>query len=208
MKTYFKYGSILACFVIAFFLFRGCGKGGGGKEIIRIDTVTKIDTFWKEVVDDSEYILHSEVVYRDREKVLHDTLEITEIEKVDSARILKQYLATRFYSDTLRPDGLKGYILIYDTVTQNRIVKRGIKERFSIPEIVTTKTITLTKPPRTTLYIGTDINGNKEYPLYSIGVNGGLLLKSGKYWGVQYSLTKDGLGLYGLRFMLPIRTKK
>lgn len=208
MKTYFKYGSILACAIIAFFLFRGCNNGGEVKQITIVDTVTKTDTFWKEIVSDSEYILHEEVRYRDRETVLHDTLEITEIQPVDSARILRQYFATRSYTDTLKPEGLRGYILIHDEVSQNRITKRTLKERFSTPETVITKTITTTKPTRTTLYVGTEINGNKEYPLYSIGVNAGFLLKNGKYWGLQYSLTKEGNPLYGVRFMLPIKTRK
>lgn len=205
MKTYFKYGSILSCFIIAFFLFRGCGKV---KTVEVLKETVKIDTVYKEVNSDSEYILHETVRYEDREflVVLHDTLEVLNDRIFDTAKVLSRFFQSKFYRDTLHLKNAKGYILVEDSVSQNAIQKRFIKERYSIPEI--TKTVTITKPPRTTLYIGTEVNGNKEYPIYSVGINGGLVLKSGKYWGVQYSLTKDGSNLYGIRFMLPIRTRK
>lgn len=204
MKTYFKYGSILACFIIAFFLFRGCGKGGGEKIVYRDTVSVRVDTFYKEINADSDYILYPYKI------VEHDTLTNTDTlwgmtyKDVDTAAILHEFFNEKYYYDSM--DVMYGKVYVRDTVSQNKIQGRGVSTRLNIPTI--TKTITLTAPRRATLFLGTDINGNKEFPLYSIGVNAGLMFNNQKYWGVQYSLTRDGAGLYGLRFMLPIRTKK
>lgn len=188
---------------MAFFLFRGCGRGKTKDHYIIKETVN-IDTVYKEVNADSDYIIFPYKI------VKHDTLTNTDTlwgmtyKDVDTAQILHEFFNEKYYYDSI--DVMYGKVYVKDTVSQNKIQGRGISTRISIPEI--TKTITLIKLPRTTLYLGTEVNGNKEYPIYSVGINGGLVLKSGKYWGVQYSLTKEGLGLYGLRFMIPIKTRK
>lgn len=204
-KTYFKYGSIVICFIIAFLMLRRCGSGGAGNGVT-IDTVIQVDTVFKQVYSDSEYIIYpyETVKWKTKEVFKTDTLEIFSYHNVDSLKILEAFFAERRYFDSVSIEF--GKVYIRDTVTQNKIVGRRVTTDLKIP--VVTKTLTITKPPRTTLYLGTDINGNKEYPLYSIGANVGLMFKNGKYWGVQYALTKDGYPLYGLRFMLPVKTKK
>ena len=204
-KTYFKYGSILVCFIIAFFMLRRCGSGGLGSRVTT-DTLIQYDTVINTVYADSEYLImpYEVVKWKTREVFKTDTLETFNYLDVDSAKILAAFFEEKRYYDSVSTDF--GKVYIRDTVTQNQIKGRKVITDLKIP--VVTKTITLTKPPRTTLYLGTEVNGNKLFPLYSIGVNAGLKFRNEKYWGVQYSLTKDGFGLYGVRFMLPVRLKK
>ncbi len=205
MKTYFKYGVILTCFILLFFMLRRCGNGNAGGKVT-VDTLTQIDTVFKEVASDSEYIIYpyETVRWKTKEVFKTDTLEIFDYRDVDSAKILAAFFSERRYLDSVNVE--YGKVYIRDTVTQNQIVGRSVSTRLNIPTI--TKTVTITKPPRTTLYLGTDLNGNKEALIYSVGVNAGFVFKNGKYWGLGYGLTKDGGDLYNIRFMLPIRLKK
>jgi len=56
-----------------------------------------------------------------------DTLVLKEMINVDSAAILKDYLAKIVYKDTLTLDGGLGTIALTDTITKNRILGRRIE---------------------------------------------------------------------------------
>jgi hypothetical protein len=137
--------------------------------------------------------------------VIHDTLEVFETvpAAVDTGRILSQYFARRVYSDTQLVD--YGTVVINDTVSQNRITGRGIRSKFSIP--VVKETITL-RERRTVGYFGVSAMGNNQNPLYALGGSFGLKLKSGKFYGIGASVTKEGSIVYSAEFKIPIRLKK
>lgn len=95
------------------------------KEIVRWDTV-RISTI--------EYVPQ----WKEKQVPKWDTV----IEPVDTSEILKDYFARYFYEDTITLDTL-GYIVIQDTVTENKIVYRGIDPVLGIPTTIIDKTVYL-----------------------------------------------------------------
>lgn len=216
-REYKRYGFNLAALVfgavLVLLLFKRCGDGGTKKPgndtiSVRVDTVyvqSKIDTHYipkpyKVLVPTKEII-----------PVLSDSLILAAAIKdgtistlSDSLAVLRDYLTTRYYDDSFKVD--YGKIRIVDTVFANSIVGRGVSTKFNVPII--TKTVTIEARQRTTLYIGGDMYGNANSPIYAVGGAIGLRFRNGKYYEAKALLSKDGIPLYGLGFRLPIRTKK
>lgn len=205
-RTAFKYFTLAIMLIVVMLIFRRCGCGGGNRNQ-HSDTISvKHDTVFVQSKSDTHYIPQpfKVVKYVTIKETSHDTLEVFNLEHVDSLKILADYLATRYYFDSI---AFKyGKVYVRDTVTQNRIIGRGVRSDFSVPVI--TNTITLREKKRTVLYLGAEGFGNEKTLVYGIGVNAGLEFKNRKYWGVSYILTKDGAAQYGLRFMIPIRFRK
>lgn len=204
MKSVFYLFCFIAGIAVALF-FKGCNGCSGGNA--KVDTIYhKIDTQWISGKKDTVYQLTPYAVYYTKEKVLHDTLETFETIPVliDTARILEQYFATRFYSDT---QSIKyGTVIINDTITQNRITGRSLHENTNLPIIK--ETTVLSQPKRTVGYIGLSAMGNQGSFLYAIGATFGLKFKNDKYAGIMAMLTKDGQPAYGIELKLPIRFRK
>lgn len=96
---------------------------------------------------------------------------------IDTLAILKDFFAKRVYIDSIKIDTL-GFVLVKDTISQNRIISRLTENHLSIPIIK--ETTTITNPPiyKTQLYYGFDIMGSKTEPINYFGAN--LLLKTKK----------------------------
>lgn len=198
----FKYGVILIIAVMLFMFWRGCrneGIGDPGPDTIsvKIDTVwvqTKTDTFYQPAIVKTKYVPG----YRT------DTIETFEYVNVDTTAILKDYLATRYYQDSVAVQ--YGKVYVNDTVSKNKIVSRGVKTSFSIP--VVKETITIARQPKNIAYIGFEGLGNHEDIIYGVGASFGFKLKNDKYYGVKALMSKDGNPLYGVEFKIPIRLNK
>jgi hypothetical protein len=109
---------------------------------------------------------------------------VTELIHVDTAALLKDYLAKVVYKDTLVLDGGLGTIALTDTVTKNRILGRTwdakVKERIVKEELI------VKEPAKTQLYYGLNAGFNKEDYVSAIG--GGLILKTKKDKLYQFNL--------------------
>jgi hypothetical protein len=105
-----------------------------------------------------------------------DTLVLKEMVNVDSAAILKDYLAKIIYKDTLVLDGGLGTIALTDTITKNRILGRTwdakVKERTIKEELI------VKEPAKTQLYYGLNAGFNKTDYVSAVGA--GLILKTKK----------------------------
>lgn len=197
--TIFKYGVILIVAILLFMFWRGCRNEGGTKTIT--DTVEIVrDTIITKTERDTDYVPKP---YKITEYKT-DTLETFETVNVDTAAILKDYLATRYYKDSVAVQ--YGKIYIYDTISINRIMGRGVSSSFQIPTI--RETITLRQPKRTIAYIGFEGIGNHETIVYGVGASLGFKFKNDKYYGIKALMSKDGNPLYGLEFKLPIKLKR
>lgn len=113
---------------------------------------------------------------------------------IDSAGIVRDWLAHIYYNDTIRIEF--GYIVIVDTVSRNRLQGRSVLTNMDIP----TKTITRTIDGSTELY-GSLIAG--------FGVGGRLSLKTKKnhLFSGEYMLTQHG-GIVGLGYGWKIKFGK
>lgn len=201
-STYFKYSVILIGIIFLFLLFRRCGDGG---REIKSDTVSVVrEVIVDKFVTDTQYIPQERKITEYKTEYKTDTLETIEYMKVDSAAILKELLATRYYLDTV--PNKYGNVIIADTVTKNKIAGRGVKTNLEIPII--RETITLTQPKRGLLYINFEAMGGEHDLLFATGA--GLSWKSpnDKIYGLKALLTRTGNPMYGFQFSIPIKTRK
>lgn len=196
----FKYGVILIIAVLLFMFWRGCQNEGAGGA--RVDTISVVrDTTYVVTVHDTTYIPKP---YKITEYKT-DTIETFETINVDTARILKDYLATRYYQDSITLQ--YGKVYVNDTINRNRITGRGVKSKFDVPII--RETITLERERRRNVaYIGFEGLGNHEEIIYGVGASFGFKVKNGKYYGVKALMSKSGNPLYGVEFKIPIKLKK
>lgn len=198
----FKWGIVLIIAILIFMFWRGCKNEGKGIKTpdtisVKTDTIwlpSKADTFYTPAETKTEYVPEYKT----------DTLEWTEYLPVDTANILKDYLATRYYRDSISVQ--YGRVYISDTVSKNKIVSRGIKTSFNIP--VVKETVTLQRQRKTVVYLGFEGIGNHESIVYGVGATFGLKLKNNKYYGIKVLMNKDGNPLYGVEFKIPIRFNK
>jgi hypothetical protein len=120
-------------------------------------------------------------------------------EPIDTTEILKDYYSKYYYVDTLKVDTF-GFVLVKDTVSQNKIASRNIEYNINVPKITIEKTTYLNNRE---FYLGPSIQGNREQLNYvggelyfktkksqlygvGIGVNNNLqpVLKAGMYWKI------------------------
>jgi hypothetical protein len=197
MKKFVNFKNIAIVALIIYILLQWFNPGGvmPGGRTIRIDgkkyEVIKhtIDTFEVEKV---------KVVTKRGEDIVHevidvDTLVLKELVNVDTAALLKDYLAKVIYKDTLTLDGGLGTIALTDTITKNRILGRTwdakVKERIIKEELI------VKEPAKAQLYYGLNGGFNKADFVSSVGA--GLLLKTKKDKIYQFGLgvnnrTTDG----------------
>lgn len=196
----FKWGVVLIALILLFLFWRGCQNEGTGS--VRVDTISvERDTTYTTTIHDTVYV-------PDPYKITEyktDTLETFETINVDTIRILKDYLSTRYYHDSITLQ--YGKVYINDTVSRNRITGRGVKSKFDVPVIK--ETITLEREQRRNVaYIGFEGLGNHEEIIYGVGASFGFKVKNGKYYGVKALMSKSGNPLYGVEFKIPIKLKR
>jgi hypothetical protein len=146
-----------------------------------------------------EYIPVTETIpeyipkWTERIEVVIDTFKTP----IDTTAILVDYYSKYFYKDTLSVDTL-GYVIVNDTISQNKIGSRSVEYSLNIPKITIEKTTYLNNRE---FYLGYSIQGStgqlnyvggelyfrtKKSQLYGvgIGINNTFqpVLKSGMYW--------------------------
>lgn len=175
-------GIIAVLFLIIVFL-RECGGGKcptPGTVLVKSDTtyISVHDTIEKTVlIPITKIIEHTPAPV-----TVTDTVFITDIQHVDTIAILKDYFATRNYSDTNHLEGF-GNFIINDAITQNKIKNRQIIYNLKIPQVTNTVAV----KARNQVWGGFDLGGNKSF----IGAGGQLTLKTktDKMYngGIQYT---------------------
>jgi len=169
MNNFFKNISyvIIAALVAIIFLMKMCQPTPSTP---KPEVITKIevkyDTISKEI---TTYV--PKVVTRTEWK--HDT-----VTKIDTVKVLNDYYAKYFYSDSINGDSLK--LVINDTVSENKIVARSINYSLIYPTVTINKTEIKNK---TELYYGLGIGGNKN---------------TITYFGPELLLKTKNKGAYGL----------
>ena len=180
MKKFVNFKNIAIVALVIWILLQWFNPGGimPGGRTIRIDG--KKYEVLKHTIDTIE-VEKVKVVTKKGEDIVHevidvDTLVLKELVNVDSAAILKDYLAKIVYKDTLVLDGGLGTIALTDTITKNRILGRTwdakVKERIIKEELI------VKEPARNQLYYGLNAGFNKEDYVSAVGA--GLILKTKK----------------------------
>lgn len=170
------------------------------------DTITVHDTSWQ--IHDSIIVkkvpVTKEVIVeiKSRPEMLPDT-NYANLKRQYEA-LLQLYLNQRFYSDTLRISTF-GYILVQDTVRENKLTNRKTRENYKIPIVKETKTITKYSPPTRNLYVGAGVLANN-----SLGIRGaqaGMIYKTkkDKLYQISTSIDLDGTVMYGASYFYKIK---
>lgn len=118
--------------------------------------------------------------------------------------LLQLYLNQKFYSDTIRVSTF-GYILVEDTIRENKLSNRRTRENFKIPIVKETKTITQYSPPTRNLYVGAGVLANN-----SLGIRGaeaGIIYKTkkDKLYQITTSVDLDGQVMYGASYFYKLK---
>jgi len=180
MKKFVNFKNIAIAALIIYILLQWFNPGGvmPGGRTIRIDG-KKYEVI-KHTIDTVE-VEKIKTVTKKGKDIVHevidvDTLVLKELVNVDSAAILKDYLAKIIYKDTLVLDGGLGTIALTDTITKNRILGRTwdakVKERTIKEELI------VKEPAKTQLYYGLNAGFNKTDYVSAVGA--GLILKTKK----------------------------
>lgn len=192
--------------IFAIFLWIILKRCGGARGTT---TVTKTDTIYQRSTDTInipyETLVPYKVIYN-KETIKHDTLETIEtiLQHVDSAKILQQYLAERYYSKT--EEVAYGNLTINDTVSQNRITGRSIILTQDIPLIK--ETVTVEAKKKNMVFFGiSSIFNQKELPFAS-GVTLDLKTRNDVMIGVGGYYTNDERGMVGVSIKFPIKLRK
>lgn len=170
------------------------------------DTVTVHDTTWQ--IHDSIIVkkvpVTKEVIVEiaSRPEMLPDTNYATLKRQYEA--LLQLYLNQKFYSDTLRISTF-GYILVQDSVRENKLTNRKTRENYQIPIVKETKTITKYAPPTRNIYVGAGVMANN-----SLGIRGaeaGLIYKTkkDKLYQISTSIDLDGQVMYGASYFYKIK---
>jgi len=161
---------IIIGLVIVIFLLREC-KGESKGAPTEPATIVKIETKYDTIVETVETYIpkyRTKVKY----KTVHDTIEVHDTIPIDTASILKDYFETYAYTDTLKTDSVT--FVINDTISQNKILSRGINYRLIYPTTIISTEREINKRE---LYIGFGLGGNKQQLSY---VGSELMLRNKK----------------------------
>jgi hypothetical protein len=188
MKKFVNFKNIAIAALIIYILLQWFNPGGvmPGGRTIRIDG--KKYEVLKHTIDTIE-VEKTKIVTKKGEDIIHevidiDTLVLKELVNVDTAALLKDYLAKVVYKDTLTLDGGLGTIALTDTITKNRILGRTwdakVKERIIKEELI------VKEPAKAQLYYGLNAGFNREDYVSAVGA--GLILKTKKDKIYQFGL--------------------
>lgn len=187
MKTWLKDFKTLTIIglIIVIFLLRECRGESKGTSVEPV-TVVKVETKYDTIVETVEtYIPEYRTKIKWKTKTVHDTVEVHDTVPIDTLSILEDYFATYAYTDTLKKDSVT--FIINDTISQNRILSRGINYSLVYP----TKIIqTEREVNKRELYLGFGIGGDRQQLSF---VGSELLLRNKKerIYGVGLGINQN-----------------
>lgn len=193
----------VCCIIAIFYAYTKHVQAGEAKPN---DTLVVHDTTWKRydslIVKKVPVLKEIVVEVASKPEMLPDTNYATL--KRQYMALLQLYLNKVIYSDTIRV-GSYGYISVLDTVNENKLASRKIKENYNIPEIKETKTITRYLPPSRSLFVGGGINTSNSIGIR--GIEAGILYKTKKesIFNIKAQVDLDGKPMYGFGYYTKIK---
>ena len=187
--------------LIVFVLLQNRGCVGGGEKPTS-DTVIVHDTTW--VQKDSliyakplpAKVIYDSLYLEGKTEYLPDT-NYTAL-KMQFDNLVKLYTALAIYADSVKLDTI-GYVVVTDSIRENKIIGRTWKYDYKIPYVTTTTTITNTKGSKTQLYVGGGINTTQTLGLNSAEAGVILKTKSDKLYGLKAGSDINGNISYGFQ---------
>lgn len=125
----------------------------------------------------------------------------------DTNSIVADYDKERIYRDSQNVEN--GYVIIKDTVAQNRIKGRSFTANINSKIIKETTTITVTQKEQSTneLYLGIAAYGNKNTPINAAGASLMLKTKRERIYEAGVFIDLKGIAWYygGMKFKIKIK---
>ena len=193
----------VCCIIAIFYAYTKHVQAGEAKPN---DTLVVHDTTWKRydslIVKKVPVLKEIVVEVASKPEMLPDTNYATL--KRQYMALLQLYLNKVVYSDTIRV-GNYGYISVLDTVNENKLASRKIRENYNIPEVKETKTITRYLPPSRSLFVGGGINTSNSIGIR--GIEAGILYKTKKesIFNIKAQVDLDGKPMYGFGYYTKIK---
>ena len=193
----------VCCLIAIFYAYTKHVQAGKAKPN---DTLVVHDTTWKRydslIVKKVPVLKEIIVEVASKPEMLPDTNYATL--KQQYMALLQLYLNKVVYSDTIRV-GSYGYISVIDTVKENKLASRKIKENYNIPEVKETKTITRYLPPSRSVFVGGGINTSNSIGIR--GIEAGILYKTKKesIFNIKAQVDLDGKPMYGFGYYTKIK---
>ena len=187
MKKIFKNFQTLTIIglIIVIFLLRECRGESKGTPTEPV-TIVKIETKYDTIVETVEtYIPEYRTKVKWKTKTVHDTIEVHDTIPIDTTSILEDYFATYAYTDTLKTDSVT--FVINDTISQNRILSRGINYSLVYPTKIISSEREVNKRE---LYIGFGLGGDKQQLSY-LGSELMLRNKKERIYGVGLGINQN-----------------
>lgn len=199
--NWYKIGIFAAIIAAMFLLGRSCGI----KSVLKnegVDTTVRKDSVVIAYIPIPIAIRYDSISYKHTTEyvTLYGAPEII-IEPVDTANILKDYYASRFYSDTQRLK--RGLAIITDTVNRNRITGRRLT--ITGTDTTITRTIVLKPPRRIVGYLTGSIMGNFKNPISGAGIGFGVKMPNDMTYQMEYKVVNGYRPMIEGRVMFPIR---
>ena len=169
---------IIVVLVVVIILLRECKSGKEPEP--EIERIVKIETKYDTIVKNVPTYIPE---YRTRvvTKTIHDTVKLT----IDTASILEDYFATYAYIDTVDADSIE--LVIFDTISQNKIISRSIDYSLIYPTTTITKEKIINKRE---FYIGFGLYGNKSQINY-LGSEFMLRTKKKQAYGIGIGVNNE-----------------
>lgn len=184
---------LIVILIVIILLMRECSGGKGTADCSNCKVKTKIEIKYDTIRETSiEYVPK----WKNKIQQKIDTLT-----RIDTAYVVQDFYSKYYYADTTFVDTF-GYIVIGDTIFENKIYSRTIKQNLLIPTTTITNEILVKKrelyigvgiageaKPLNLNYVGTELlyrtKNNKAYSI-GIGINQQLSpVISGKmYWKI------------------------
>jgi len=186
---------IIVVLVVVIILLRECKNGD--KPEPEIERIVKIETKYDTIVKNVPTYIPE---YRTRvvTKTIHDTIHLP----IDTASILEDYFATYAYIDTIDADSID--LIIFDTISQNKILSRSIDYSLIYPTTTITKEKVINKIE---FYVGFGLMGNKSQINY-LGSEFMLRTKKKQAYGIGIGLNNEFQPVVGFKMYWKIKDLK
>lgn len=204
-----KWSILGAAIVAMFFIGRSCGvksviKKDSSDTTLHRDTTIYIDRPVPYKVDS--------IIYRDRRftntVTVYDTTPGLVVEKLvdptDSIAVYNDFYKTRYYKNEWTQPG--GRTILWDTVTQNRLVGREFRQYTTDTTIH--KTTTVIPPKRIIGYLQLSAMGNARDAIDGAGIGFGLKMSNDMIYSIKTKWIREKRQLYEFEVSLPIRLNR
>jgi len=124
-------------------------------------------------ITDTQYIPEIKYVPVKADTIVHDSIVyVPTAVNPDTLKIVASYYMKKVFKDTLRLNGAMGYLLVQDTVAENKLLGRKVTPKLNMRAF----TEVVKEQPKRVIYYGFNTGFNKDNVVSHIGT--GIMIKT------------------------------